>query len=293
MAGNDVSIDIALLHRVMALAVSAGEIILPFYRAVGQLQVERKIDQSPVTEADRAADRLLSSQLSELLHLPVLSEESHVPPYAVRSTWSRYWLVDPLDGTREFLSGRGEFTVNIALIDNGRPILGVVYVPVVGVGYAALKGSGAYRYEEGQYQSIRARVMSEREASGGPLAVVISRRYGEERVRRLREELLQAFSHVTVEQVGSSLKQCRIAEGSADLCLHLWPTSEWDTAAGQAIVEAAGGVLVNTYFEPLRYNNKASILNPSFYVVADRDFAWRTLLAACQKLLAPEAQNLE
>lgn len=273
-----------LLDQVMDLAVMAGEAIMPFYIRVGDLRVDVKKDHSPVTEADRAADHLLQSQLPSLLGLPVLSEETLIPSYDVRSLWEHYWLVDPLDGTREFLSGNGEFTVNIALISNGQPVLGVVYVPASGVGYGGLVGCGAFRYECDNPRAIKpdeikVRTMAEREEKGEPLTLVASRRHGSERASRLGDALSAHFGETVVKPVGSSLKHCLIAEGKADLCPHFWPTSEWDTAAGQAVVEAAGGQLVDTSFNPLRYNSKTSLLNPSFYVIADRHFDWKHWLA--------------
>lgn len=278
-------LDVSLLQQVMSLAVLAGEAIMPFYSKVGELSVDTKADCSPVTEADTAADRLLQRQLPLLLNLPVLSEETEIPPYELRASWADYWLVDPLDGTREFLSGNGEFAVNIALISHGRPILGVVYVPASGVGYGGLIGGGAFRYESGRSLPIKVRTMVEREDKGEPLTLVASRRHGAERVSLLGEALSVHLGRVEVKPVGSSLKHCLIAEGKADLCAHFWPTSEWDTAAGQAIVEAAGGLLVDTTFLPLRYNSKPSLLNPSFYVIADRDFDWERWLPFTDEFL--------
>lgn len=275
---TDPSLDNALLNQVMSVAVSAGEIIMPFYTDVRRLKIDTKEDSSPVTEADRAADSILQTQLPLLLDVPVLSEETEIPSYDVRATWAHYWLVDPLDGTREFLAGNGEFTVNIALISHGRPVLGVVYVPVSGVGYGGLVGSGAFRYESGRSLPIKVRTMNSRDESGEMLTLVASRRHGAERVSQLGEALTAHFGKAEVKPVGSSLKHCLVAEGKADLCAHFWPTSEWDTAAGQAVVEAAGGLFVDTGFEPLRYNRKPSLLNPSFYVIADRDFDWKRWL---------------
>jgi len=278
MAGRNTDVDLPLLQRVMALAVAAGEAILPFYDAGRQVRVERKADQSPVTEADYAADRLLKAELPSVLPIPVLSEESEIPSFAERAAWARYWLVDPLDGTREFLAGSGEFAVNIALIVDGEPILGVVYAPASGTGYGGLKGRGAFRYEDDRYQLIRGRSMSARREAGEPLTLVASRRHGTELLAQVRAALARQFGDVVVRPLGSSLKQCRVAEGFADLSLQYWPTSEWDTAAGQVVVEAAGGMLVDTHFRPLRYNRTPSLLNPSFYVIADRTFDWEAAL---------------
>lgn len=286
MAGIDsVPQDFALLEQVMALAVAAGELILSFYPAADKLQVDTKADFSPVTIADRAANQFLETRLPGLLPLPLLSEESLIPPYSERACWSRYWLVDPLDGTREFLSGTGDFTVNIALIESGRPVLGVVYVPVSGIGYGGLQGVGAWRYFNGIWKSISVRSMAGRISTGEPLRMVASRRHGGGPVTRLRDILAKRFGEVVLQPVGSSLKQCLVAEGVADLYPHFWPTSEWDTAAGQAVVEAAGGAFLDIDFRPLRYNSKPSLLNPYFYVIADRDFGWTAELSAARREL--------
>lgn len=286
MAGSDsIQPDFELLQRVMALAASAGEVILSFYVGVDKLQVDTKEDFSPVTIADRAANQLLEARLPELLPLPLLSEESFIPPYSERSSWQRYWLVDPLDGTREFLSGTGDFTVNIALIESGRPVLGVVYVPVSGVGYGGLQGVGAWRHINEQWEPISVRSMAGRISAGEPLKMVASRRHGGGTVTRLRDFLVERFGEVVLQPVGSSLKQCLVAEGAADIYPHFWPTSEWDTAAGQAVVEAAGGAFLDIDFRPLRYNSKPSLLNPHFYVIADRNYGWAAELSAARREL--------
>ncbi|WP_461519624.1 3'(2'),5'-bisphosphate nucleotidase CysQ [Porticoccus sp.] len=279
MAETEVrQVDFGLLKQVMLLAESAGKVIMSFYADIEDLKVDTKVDQSPVTAADLAANRLLVSQLPTLLRVPVLSEESTVPPYEVRSAWHRYWLVDPLDGTREFLSGNGEFTVNVALIEDGCPVLGVVYVPTTGTGYAGLSGKGAYQYTGGRYNAIHVRTMVERQAEGLPLVVVASRRQGGGQVAQLQSQLSPQFGDVVVRQVGSSLKLCLIAEGAADLYPHFWPTSEWDTAAGQAVVEAAGGEVVAMNRQPLAYNTRESLLNPYFYSMGDKGCGWDAIL---------------
>ena len=274
-----------LLNDAMALAMDAGESILSFYRSGDTLPVMTKQDRSPVTEADYCAHRLLVAGLPGLLAVPVLSEESEPPPLDVRANWDRYWLVDPLDGTREFLDGNDEFTVNIALVESGTPILGVIYVPVTGVGYAGGFDFGAFKYENRSWSEIRVRTMAQRRLLREPFRLVTSRRHGIPEVRQLAERLSHSLGDVVIGEVGSSLKFCHVAEGCADLYPRFGPTSEWDTAAGQAILEAAGGRVVGLDFRPLSYNSKSDFLNPFFYGLGDSAFPWQVLLTAPEKRL--------
>lgn len=266
------------LNDAMALAVDAGKSILSFYRRGDPLPVMTKQDRSPVTEADYSAHRVLVAGLPDLLAVPVLSEESEPPPLDVRARWDRYWLVDPLDGTREFLDGNDEFTVNIALVESGIPILGVIYVPVTGIGYASGHGLGAFKYENQRWSEIRVRTEAQRRLLAEPFRLVTSRRHGIPEVRQLAERLRRSVGDVVICEAGSSLKFCHVAEGRADLYPRFAPTSEWDTAAGQAILEAAGGRVVGLDFHPLAYNSKSDFLNPFFYGLGDRAFPWQDLL---------------
>lgn len=268
-----------LLNDAMALAVDAGKSILSFYRRDAPLPVITKQDHSPVTEADFSAHRVLMAGLPDLLAVPVLSEESAPPSLDVRADWDRYWLVDPLDGTREFLAGNDEFTVNIALVESGVPVLGVIYVPVTGIGYAGGPGLGAFKYENRQWSEIRVRTIARRSLLAEPFRLVTSRRHGLPAVRQLAEKLRQSLGDVVVQEMGSSLKFCLIAEGGADFYPRFAPTSEWDTAAGQAILEAAGGDVVGLNLRPLSYNTKDCLRNPFFFGLGDRAFPWRDLLA--------------
>lgn len=270
------------LKDVMALAVDAGKSILSFYRSGDPLPVMTKQDCSPVTEADYSAHRVLAAGLPDLLAVPVLSEESEPPSLDVRARWGHYWLVDPLDGTREFLDGNDEFTVNIALVESGMPTLGVIYVPVTGIGYAGGPGLGAFKYKNQQWSGIQVRTEARRRLLEEPFRLVASRRHGLSEVSRLAERLRYSLSDVVISEVGSSLKFCHVAEGYADLYPRFAPTSEWDTAAGQAILEAAGGCVVGLDFRPLVYNNKSDFLNPFFYGLGDRAFPWQELLTGLE-----------
>lgn len=184
--------------------------------------------------------------------------------------------MDPLDGTKEFIRRNGEFTVNVALIESGQPILGVVYVPVSGVTYTGLKGVGASKIESGKTQAIETRCFNAEERA---LTVVASRRHGNDRADALLKNLEQCMGRVETRNMGSSLKLCLIAEGAADFYPRLAPTCEWDTAAAQAVVEAAGGAVLDDQLQPLTYNGKDSLLNPDFFVVGDPGVDWRSVIA--------------
>lgn len=258
-----------LLEPVIALARRAGEEIVRIYDA--GFSVEHKEDKSPLTEADMASHDVIEQGLAALTPgLPVLSEESAAIPYAERSGWRRYWLVDPLDGTREFVKRNGEFTVNIALIEDHVPILGVIVVPVSGLCYYARHGGGAWRQPHGQ-TPVRIRV---RPLDMARLIVAGSRSHAGDRLAAFLDRL---GPHELVS-MGSSLKSCLVAEGKADLYPRLGPTSEWDTAAAHCIVDEAGGRVTDTAMRPLRYNTKESLLNPDFFVSGDPSFDWSRYL---------------
>jgi 3'(2'), 5'-bisphosphate nucleotidase len=259
-----------LLDPLVAIARRAAGAILAIYEA-GATAVTTKADATPLTEADLAAHRLIVAALAELTPgTPVLSEESAETPFAERRAWARYWLVDPLDGTREFLSRNGEFTVNIALIEGHAPALGVVHVPVTGVSYFGAVGQGAWRQSAAQApQSIR---VAERSAS--PLRVAGSRSH---RGASLDSFLARVGEHELLE-MGSSLKFCLVAEGAADVYPRLGPTCEWDTAAAHAVLGAAGGTVLDLDGAPLQYNTRPEVKNPFFVAYGPRDYDWVTLL---------------
>ncbi len=259
-----------LLAAVTDIARRAGREILEVY-ADAQIVTTTKADDSPLTVADLRAHRLIEDALQELTpDLPVLSEEAAATPFTERATWHRYWLVDPLDGTKEFLSRNGQFTVNIALIEAHAPVLGVVHVPVRDASYQGLPGSGAWRVLPGEAPAA-IRVSAHSAAS---VRVVGSRSH---RGDSLDGFLARLGPHELLP-VGSSLKFCLVAEGAADVYPRLGPTSEWDTAAAHAVVLGAGGRVVNLEGDPLRYNTRAQVLNPHFVVYGPRDHDWLALL---------------
>ena len=254
-----------LLEPVKSIAQQAGQAIMDIYR--DGFTVEEKTDYSPVTEADIAADKIIVDQLTALTpEWPVLSEEGESIAFEERRQWQRYWLVDPLDGTREFIRRNGEFTVNIALIENNISVFGIIYVPVSGVCYYATAGGGAFKEEPGAI----AEAINSRPWDGRKITIAGSRSH----LSEIFHELLKNFQDHHVIRLGSSLKSCYVAEGAADLYARLGPTSEWDTAAAQCIVEEAGGKMTDTFLKPLRYNTKESLLNPHFLVFGDEGHDW-------------------
>lgn len=247
------------------LARRAGAAILEIY--AGSFAVEHKADDSPLTAADMASHRVIVDGLRELTpDIPVLSEEAKDIAWNVRRGWDRYWLVDPLDGTREFVKRNGEFTVNIALIENHAPVLGVVLIPVTGELYYGVAGDGAFLEAS---PGATPRPIATRAAASIPL-VAGSRSHSNER----QAAMLGNLGEHRLVPVGSSIKFCMVARGDADLYLRLGPTSEWDTAAAQCVLEQAGGAVLDLRGEALRYNTKDSLLNPEFLALGDGSVDW-------------------
>lgn len=263
------AVSAALFDEVVRIAREAGDRIMTVYRS--DFAVQHKGDDSPLTQADLAAHTHILLELGKLQpQLPVLSEEAADIAYEVRRSWTRYWLVDPLDGTKEFIKRNDEFTVNIALIEDGVPVLGVVHAPALEETYAGARGLGAVRWKQGQREKIQTR----RPPAATPVFVVSK----SHRDAALETFLAKAPPHEAVSR-GSSLKFCQVAEGSADVYPRTGPTSEWDTGAGQCVVEQAGGIVLRTpELDPLRYNSKDSLLNPTFVVIGDPAFGWQQKL---------------
>jgi 3'(2'), 5'-bisphosphate nucleotidase len=262
-----------LLNEVMLIARSAGDAIMEVYR--GHIDVERKEDDSPLTVADLAANHVIQSGLQRLApELPIISEESASVDYSVRSGWHRYWLVDPLDGTREFIKRNDEFTVNIALVEDGRPALGVVYAPALSLMYSASAETGAIRQRGTETPAIiRARPLH----AANPV-IAGSRSHAGEKMEAFLRQVESRLGPPRLLSLGSSLKICLVAEGEADVYPRLGPTSEWDTAAAQAVLECAGGSIVDGEGNTLRYNTKASLLNPEFFACGVAPPAWHQFL---------------
>jgi 3'(2'), 5'-bisphosphate nucleotidase len=270
--------DLAL--DVEAISVAAGDAILAVYGS-DDFQVVTKADASPLTAADTAAHHAIVTRLrARTPEIPILSEESEGIPWSERSGWPRFWLVDPLDGTKEFIKRNGEFTVNIALVEGGVPRLGVVHIPAQATTYVGVAGQGAYkRVGQGRAEPIatcRARAR---------LRVSVSRSHPSADL----DALLERLGECETVPLGSALKLCHVAEGAADFYPRLGPTSEWDIAAAQAVLEAAGGVVVRTDGAPLRYGTGESLLNPHFFAIGDPTLLPR-VLAAAGAPAAPDAR---
>ncbi len=254
-----------LLPDVLALARAAADKVLSIYEE--GFEVEQKGDMSPLTTADLAAHEIIVTALAELTPaIPVLSEESGDIPYEVRSNWQRYWLIDPLDGTREFIQRNGEFTVNIALIEAGEAVLGVIVVPESGVAYFAAQGGGAAKQlAGGAVVPIKTRPFDVNH-----IVVAASRSHGSDALLAF----VAGLGACRQVALGSSLKFCLVAEGLADLYPRFGLTSQWDTAAAQCIVQQAGGRVMTLNLQPLSYHAKESLLNPHFIVYGDSEYDW-------------------
>jgi 3'(2'), 5'-bisphosphate nucleotidase len=268
--------DDTLLDSVVKIALKAGQEILAVYNQAGNIAISTKIDDSPLTEADRRAHTLIVELLITLDdQIPVLSEESEFISAKERNSWERYWLVDPLDGTKEFIKRNGEFTVNIALIENGVATLGVVHVPVLDTTYVGKLDVGAWKMSKEGTKPIQC---SSIESPTQLIRVVASRSHRGELVDGLIQLIKERFSNTEVVSMGSSLKICLLAEGVADIYPRLAATCEWDTAAAHAVVSAAGGKIVDRDFQNLKYNQKEELLNPHFIVIADTKYDWESVL---------------
>lgn len=262
-----------LLNPALEIAISAGGVILDIYGR--RFEINEKSDQTPVTEADLAASELIVSELQRLTpDIPVISEESQLPAYKERKQWQRFWLVDPLDGTREFIDHTGEFTINIALIEGDSPVLGIIYAPVLGTYYYACRNEGAYK-REGTQQPQQLKVRNWQDGK-----VILA--CGRSRCGVILQQLMQRLPEYEVITLGSALKSCLVAEGKADLYARFGPTSEWDTAAAQILLEEAGGSITDLSLMPLRYNCQEGVLNPHFIACGQG--------LDISKLITPEGQ---
>ena len=243
------------------IAIEAGKAIMEVYNSY-DFEIEQKKDASPLTIADKKAHEIITDLLSRYFEeIPIMSEEGFIPEYEERKEWKQFWCVDPLDGTKEFIKKNGEFTVNIALIENNYPVLGLIYIPVREISYLGVSGKGAYRIDS---ERNKIDIGTNKNYSDGIVAIV-SRSH----ISKEDEEFLEKLKLKNKLQMGSSIKFCLVAEGRADLYKRSAPTMEWDTAAGQAIVESAGGVVL---FESSRLKyNKEDLRNNSFYCAGTKN----------------------
>ncbi len=259
-----------LLSDVVSLAKQAGGQVLNIYHS--DFTVEFKADKSPLTAADLASHYCICQGLQRLTpNLPIISEESTPVSFRERRLWPRYWLIDPLDGTKEFLEKNDEFTINIALIDRHKPILGVIFAPALDICYFAENTQGAFKQiAQNRPEPLHSRAWEE----GSMITTAVSRRHG---MNTLKKFLAQ-FSHLNLLHCGSALKFCFVAEGLADIYPRFSPTFEWDTAAGQCILEQAGGAVIDYKGKPLRYNRLSSLRKAAFLAVADKSHPWLNYL---------------
>ena len=266
------------LTKLLTIARSAGSEILEIYTREREFDVTYKKDDSPLTEADRRSNFAIVEELKEWTPgIPILSEEIEtIPSFKMRSSWMNYWLIDPLDGTKEFISRNGEFTVNIAHISNGVPDLGVVHVPVTGTTYLGKLGVGAWKVDGND--AVTAIKVSKCPERDGVARVIASRSHRDQLVDEVIQAVGAKFDKVEVVSMGSSLKICLLAEGEADIYPRFAPTCVWDTGAAHAVLLAAGGEIFDTSFKSLRYNCKSKLINPHFIAIADSAYGWEEVL---------------
>ncbi len=249
------------LSHLLALASEAGKAIMEIYSHA--FEVTHKSDDSPLTLADMASNNIIVAGLTERYpHIPIISEETKQTDYVVRKNWDTYWLIDPLDGTKEFVKRNGEFTINIALIYQRQPIIGLVYVPAQELAYYALKGEGSFKLVKGE-SPIRLAISPIQ--PGEPILTFASRSHRNQATDDFIETIAQQYGPVTVVGAGSALKFCLVAEGKAHFYPRFSPCMEWDTAAGHLVATEAGAKVMQPDGSPLLYN-KEDLLSPSFIV---------------------------
>ncbi len=266
-----------VLPDTIELARQAGQIILSIYKT--DFKICNKKDNTPVTTADFAANDHIVQSLAQLTpHIPILSEESETIPYAQRQEWETYWLVDPLDGTRAFIDKTGEFSVNIALIHQHQPVIGVIYSPIKQCCFYACKGNGAFYLDENDQARAITVCNNYSVDKSKKLIIAGTQSARSPALQDYFDNVAKLFDGYELIYMGSSLKSCMVAEGIADLYVRLGPTSEWDTAAAQCIVEEAGGLITDLHMHKLRYNTKESLLNPDFFVFGNQNICWSRFL---------------
>ena len=269
-------VDHAIVQALNRIVRKAGDAVLDIYYHQENLSIQHKSDRTPVTIGDLKANAVIEMELNQLAQLyPLLSEESDHAHFEERKLWHRYWLIDPLDGTQEFINRNDEFTINIALMENistgcSYPIFGIVHVPVTNTSYWGGKGFGAFK-QTGNKPAIAIRPRSFKNVE---VVLLGSRSYGTKRALTFIKKLKTQYPTLEVKIVGSALKSCNIAEGLADIYPRFGPTFEWDTGAAQAIVEGAGALLLDSNGNRLSYNFKESLLNSDFMVVGDSSKDW-------------------
>ncbi len=263
----------SLLDIAKSAAQAAGKVVMEIYDS-GDYKSYQKDDDSPVTSADYKANEVILAILKRKTpHIPIMSEESDNGALDERKDWHRYWLIDPIDGTQEFIARSGDFAVNIALVEDNQPVIGVIYWPPGETLYFASKGHGAFKESRTENKRIHVRKFNDPEQD--PVMIAISRRQARENVMR---SMSDHRTYQTYPTGSCSLKSCFIAEGKADVFLRLGVTGEWDTGASQCIVSEAGGNILAHDFSPLSYNERNSVTNPDFIVMGDQRVNWQTIV---------------
>jgi 3'(2'), 5'-bisphosphate nucleotidase len=281
MFSTDLGLQPGALKTLLSLMASTSDTILSHYNKTEKVSVERKADKSPVTAADKAAHEQLSQGLAQLSpDIPVLSEESPEADIAARRQWPACWVVDPLDGTKEFIGRTGEFTINVALVRDSRPVLGVIAVPMEGLCYLGLPTVGLWRCQGVDYLALTPLEAQPMPEEG--IRFLASERHHPDRVAAVRTHLETTGKVVSRHNAGSALKFCALLEGSADVYPRTSPCYEWDVAAGDALVWAAGGIVVDLWGNPIQYNARDSLLVRRFIATSRGGEQWLPLLLALE-----------
>ena len=263
--------------NLIQLARKAGEAILEIYNR-GDFTVIEKHDASPLTQADITSNTILEEGLKQILDIPVISEETQLPEQEERAQWPRFWLIDPLDGTKEFIDRNGEFTVNIALIEQGEPVFGLIYVPVSDHCYYGGDGKAFLKVGEEPASLLKTISPLKRIRENDSIHLYASRRHASEQLVPLCNRLEEKLAQVQLVALGSSLKLALLAAGEGDVYPRYGNVSEWDIAAGHAILRCVGGDILSKQYESIQYGRKPSMIVPGFFAVSYVDFDWRPLL---------------
>lgn len=258
-----------LLHQVLLLAYQAGNHLQQFYHQ--KLDIQLKDDDTPVTQADLFVSQFLTEKLTALFpNVPVLSEENCHIPFETRRNWKEYWLVDPLDGTQQFINRTDQFSVLITLVRSHQPVLSIIHAPILGVTYYALQDFGAYKKQGDRVEKLKTSNVD----FSRPLRIAVGATTNQEKVRSI---LPKDFPCEFVVVGSSSLKSGLVAEGAVDCYVRLGQTGEWDTAGAEVLLGETQGQIFNLQFEPLTYNQRESLINPPFVMVADKNADWRSV----------------
>ena len=263
-------IDHNMIENIMSIVRSAGQEMIKIYHE-GLININVKSDDTPVTQADLLSDEIIYQGLKKLFpHIPIISEERYKPTLSEKKKWEYYWLVDPLDGTQEFIDGSHDFAISLALMQQHQPIFGIVYVPFTDVFYYAVENKGAFKLFDGVSQNL---CISHKKNTS--IRFVVSRR---QNMMRFKAHIDPNLDYKIIKSGSAALKCCLVADNIADVYVRVGPTGEWDTAAAFCILKEAGGQLCNWHFELLRFNLRQDCINPNFFALGDPNIEWSTIL---------------